>query len=493
MDTTNQTPSELQFTVNGVSFKMIKVEGGTFIMGAHANQEDVADDNENAHSVTLSSYYIAETEVTQALWQAVMGYNPSRFQDNLNNPVECVSYGDCKEFISKLNALTNKQFRLPTEAEWEFAARGGNKSKGYIYAGSNNLDEVAWYGANWDDGHTHPVKTKAPNELGLYDMSGNVWEWCNDWYGNYPSTAQTNPQGPTGGSRRVCRGGSWSNGARFCRSSCRCIDDPGDRGRYLGFRLALDESKPQKEPQKDTATLTASGLQFTVNDVSFKMIKVEGGTFTMGAHANQEAKADSNEKPAHSVTLSSYYIAETVVTQALWLAVMGNNPSHFQFQDNHLNNPVECVSYNGCKKFISKLKAITGKQFRLPTEAEWEFAARGGNKSKDYIYAGSNNLDDVAWYADNSDRHTHPVKTKAPNELGLYDMTGNVLEWCNDYLDNYPSTAQANPQGPTSGSYRVARGGNWSDAAEHCRSSYRRGSFPGGHCYFEGFRLALDE
>lgn len=243
----------------------------------------------------------------------------------------------------------------------------------------------------------------------------------------------------------------------------------------------------------DTTNQTPSELQFTVNGVSFKMIKVEGGTFTMGAHANQEAKAKSNEKPAHSVTLSSYYIAETVVTQALWLAVMGNNPSHFQFQDNHLNNPVECVSYNGCKKFISKLKAITGKQFRLPTEAEWEFAARGGNKSKDYIYAGSNNLDDVAWYADNSD-HTHPVKTKAPNELGLYDMSGNVWESCNDYWsDNYPSTAQINPQGPTSGSYRVRRGGSWGWGAEHCRSSYRHRDFPGGHCYFDGFRLALDE
>jgi formylglycine-generating enzyme required for sulfatase activity len=240
----------------------------------------------------------------------------------------------------------------------------------------------------------------------------------------------------------------------------------------------------------DTTNQTQSELQFTVNGVSFKMIKVEGGTFTMGAHANQEDEADFDEKPAHSVTLSSYYIAETEVTQALWQAVMGNNPS--SFQDN-INNPVECVSYDRCQKFISKINALTNKQFRLPTEAEWEFAARGGNKSKDYIYAGSNNLDDVAWYADNSDRHTHPVKTKAPNELGLYDMSGNVQEWCNDYLDNYPSTAQTNPQGPISGSYRVNRGCCWAFAAEYCRSSYRSGAAPFGHCYFDGFRLALDE
>ena len=239
-DTATPTTSELQFTVNGVSFKMIKVDGGTFTMGAHANQEDEADDDENAHSVTLSSYYIAETEVTQALWQAVMGNNPSSFQDDVNNPVEQVSYDDCKEFIGKLNTLTHKKFRLPTEAEWEFAARGGNKSKDYIYAGSSNLDEVAWYD-DWDDGHAHPVKTKAPNELGLYDMSGNVWEWCNDWYGDYPSTAQTNPQGPTSGSYRVYRGGSWCSDARDCRSSCRYNRSPDGRDGNLGFRLSLSE------------------------------------------------------------------------------------------------------------------------------------------------------------------------------------------------------------------------------------------------------------
>ena len=238
---TKSSESTLSFTVNGVSFKMIKVDGGTFTMGAHANQVAEAWDGEKpAHSVTLSSYYIAETEVTQALWQAVMGNNPSNFKDNSNNPVECVSYDDCKEFISKLNALTNKQFRLPTEAEWEFAARGGNKSRDYKYAGRDNLDEVAWYADN-SDRHTHPVKTKAPNELGLYDMSGNVWEWCNDWYGGYPSTAQTNPQGPTSGSCRVGRGGSWLLDARDCRSSCRDCYCPDDRLDYLGFRLSFSE------------------------------------------------------------------------------------------------------------------------------------------------------------------------------------------------------------------------------------------------------------
>ena len=220
---------------------MIRVEGGTFTIGAHANQvADAWDDEKPTHSVTLSSYYIAETEVTQALWQAIMGNNPSNFKDNSNNPVECVSYDDCKEFISKLNALTNKQFRLPTESEWEFAARGGNKSRDYKYSGSDNLDDVAWYGNN-SGNRTHPVKTKAPNELGLYDMTGNVWEWCNDWYGNYPSSAQTNPQGPNSGADRVLRGGSWDDDARNCRSSCRGGSSPGNGDGNWGLRLVLSE------------------------------------------------------------------------------------------------------------------------------------------------------------------------------------------------------------------------------------------------------------
>ncbi len=225
-----------RFTVRGVSFEMVRVEGGTFRMGATSEQEDDADSDEKpVHSVTLSSYYIGKTEVTQALWQAVMGSNPSAFQ-GADLPVECVSWNDCQEFIQKLNRLTGRNFRLPTEAEWEFACRGGNKSNGYKYSGSNDIDNVAWY-----DGYSgaHPVGTKAPNELGIYDMSGNVWEWCSDWYADYTSYSQTDPTGPQSGSRRVYRGGSWSSIARGCRSSDRSCYDPTDRNSDLGLRLAL--------------------------------------------------------------------------------------------------------------------------------------------------------------------------------------------------------------------------------------------------------------
>ena len=227
------------FTVNGVSFKMVGVEGGTFTMGATSEQgtSDPYDDEYPTHDVTLSDFAIGETEVTQELWQAVMGSNPSSFSGT-NLPVEEVSWNDCQTFITKLNQLTGKNFRLPTEAEWEYAARGGNKSKGYKYAGSNTLSDVAWYGDN-SSSKTHPVKQKQANELGLYDMSGNVREWCQDWFGNYSSGAQTNPTGAASGSDRVYRGGGWSRKASFCRVSFRNYGTPTYSNANLGLRLAL--------------------------------------------------------------------------------------------------------------------------------------------------------------------------------------------------------------------------------------------------------------
>ena len=244
-------PGAETFIVNGVPFKMVAVEGGTFTMGATAEQGSDAYSHEYpVHQVTLSSFCIGETEVTQALWLAVMGSNPSYFTPSNNyaeqRPVEQVSWNDCQTFISRLNELTGKTFRLPTEAEWECAARGGNKSQGYKYAGSNNINEVAWYRDNIPSqssgttGYgTQTVATQMPNELGLYDMTGNVWEWCQDWYGSYSSGAQTNPIGPASGSNRVYRGGSWDNTARNCRVSYRNFGDPPHRINRLGLRLAL--------------------------------------------------------------------------------------------------------------------------------------------------------------------------------------------------------------------------------------------------------------
>ncbi|WOZ80515.1 SUMF1/EgtB/PvdO family nonheme iron enzyme [Segatella hominis] len=225
---------------DGISIEMVKVEAGTFMMGATSEMKDPYDDEKPVHQVTLTNdYYMGKYEVPQALWEAVMGSNPSEYKgDNL--PVEMVSWNDCQEFISKLNSLTGRKFRLPTEAEWEYAARGGKKSRGYQYSGNSNISDVAWYDGN-SGSKPHPVGTKQANELGIYDMSGNVYEWCSDWYGSYSSSSQTNPTGADSGSSRVYRGGSWRNGAWLCRLSCRYFNTQFYRGNALGLRLALSE------------------------------------------------------------------------------------------------------------------------------------------------------------------------------------------------------------------------------------------------------------
>ena len=243
----------LEFRVGDVSFKMILVEHGTFTMGANSEQKKSWKNffhgpwkNEKpAHKVTLTKdYYMGDTQVTQALWKTVMGDNPSCFIGK-KRPVEFVDWDDCQKFIKELNRrlrsqLYGKSFRLPTEAEWEFAARGGNKSCGYQYSGSDDLDEVACYSGN-SNGGTCDVASFSPNELGIYDMSGNVCEWCHDWYGSYNRSSQTDPKGPSSGYYRVIRGGSWYYGVRECRLSCRHDFSPNFRSNFLGLRLVLSE------------------------------------------------------------------------------------------------------------------------------------------------------------------------------------------------------------------------------------------------------------
>ncbi len=233
------------FTVNGVSFKMIKVEGGTFTMGTN-DDETEAFNSKPAHQVSLSTFLIGQTEVTQELWEAVLDRKPSVDRGKLQ-PVESISYYDCMNFLMKLNELTGMNFRLPTEAEWEYAARGGNLSKGFLYSGSNDPLKVAWFYDNSGDPvpRHHPVAKMAPNELGIYDMSGNVAEWCMDWSGVYSPEPQTNPTGPSTGTNRVIRGGSYNNNVLLSRVASRYYEYPNKRSINIGLRLALNYS-PQE-------------------------------------------------------------------------------------------------------------------------------------------------------------------------------------------------------------------------------------------------------
>ncbi len=231
------------FTANGVSFNMVRVDGGSFMMGNSSGDAEI--DEKPVHKVTLTDYYIGETEVTQELWLAVMKDNPAMFIDKMK-PIEKVSWEECEEFILNLNELTGKEFRFPTEAEWEYAARGGAQSQKLKYSGSNSINDVAWYDRNaYKKGEyspsygTHVVKTKQPNELGIYDMSGNVYEWCQDWKDWYSGSSQSNPKGPSSGKSRVVRGGSWGHKSSFCRSTDRSQEAQDTRSQYIGLRLAL--------------------------------------------------------------------------------------------------------------------------------------------------------------------------------------------------------------------------------------------------------------
>ena len=259
----------------------------------------------------------------------------------------------------------------------------------------------------------------------------------------------------------------------------------------LAKKKTNEPAKPSaaKRTNSSGATSSAANAKLILNNLTANMVYVSGGTFTMGATSEQGSDAYNDEKPVHSVTLSSFYICKYEVTQALWNAVMGSNPSNWKGDD----LPVETVSRDDCQTFIRKLNALTGKNFRLPTEAEWEFAARGGNNSRGYKYAGSNNIETVAWYDGNSGGKTHVVGTKSPNELGLYDMSGNVWEWCQDWYGSYSSASQTNPTGASSGSDRVLRGCSWDNDARYCRSSNRKGSTPAIGCPYYGIRLVLSQ
>ena len=544
----DEQPSHIKtFTVGGVSFNMVEVEGGSF-MSIHSPQ------------VALSPFAIGQTEVTQALWEAVMGSNPSYFNGDSkpggpDNPVEEVSWDDCQEFIAKLNEMTGRTFRLPSEAEWEFAARGGNYSHGYKFAGSDDKDEVAWHRNN--SGHrTHPVAELLPNELGLYDMSGNVEDYCQDGWGNnyFCSNPLTNPILPTTDGEYVACGGSWNltgplvssvpassawpaRGLRLAMGE-PVYDMPLSLSKYETdikdglfdvvtiaggsglYQVNCDNNEVLTVSHNDTtirldaievgtANVTVCDLttgeqatvavtlnpsdfvmeKFTVGDEKFAMIKVDGGTFLMGATPEQEPEATDDERPVHEVTLSSFFIGQTEVTVGLWKAVMGYCPipSYLPEHNHDPRMPARLISWDDCQEFIAKLNEMTGRTFRMPTEAEWEFAARGGNYSHGYKYAGSDNLDDVA-------QSTLFVRTSSPNELGLYEMSGSMWEWCQDWFGPYGSEPLVNPVGPESGTYRVIRGGSylWTDPT-FCRVSYRTGIDPATDNSNIDLRLVMDD
>jgi|GEM_PF-1143988 len=617
----------------------VLVEGGTFTMGD--TWGDGYDKEKPVHQVTLTyNFYIGKYEVTfdeyDAFCEATGRSKPGdRSLGRGQRPVINVSWWDA---IAYCNWLSEKEglpkayddygnlldkdgmittdpskvagYRLPTEAEWEYAARGGNKSKGHKYSGSDNVDDVAWYWRNsgneyltgdwyWDTMMENNCKTqevggKSPNELSIYDMSGNVWEWCSDCCDLYSSSAQTNPYNNSG-SYRLLRGGSWYYNATNTRVASRDFRSPTFTYYFLGFRICRTvpyegENRPPLSPYnsspsdeaivgattvtlrwdsydpdgdvmaydvyfdtnvnpttkvstnqtentlirsnlsydttyywkvvvKDSKGATTEGpvWRFIIQELPLpQMVLVEKGSFTMG---DTWGGGWSNELPVHQVTFTyDFEIGKYELTfdkyDAFCEATGRSKP--YDSGWGRGTRPVIRVSwwdaiaycnwlsekegipkaYDDDGNLLDKDGMITTDPskvagYRLPTEAEWEYAARGGSKSKGYKYSGSDNVDEVAWYWDNSDDKTQEVGKKAPNELGIYDMSGNVYEWCSDRWGSYSSSAQTNPYNSTAGSYnRVIRGGCYYGNAVDTRVAYRDNPSSTDTYTDVGFRIA---
>jgi formylglycine-generating enzyme required for sulfatase activity len=490
--------------------------------------------------VELKGFWLGATEVTQAQWEAVMGSNPSFFKGP-DRPVENISWNEAQAFITKLNRMTGGRYRLPTEAEWEYAARSAGKIE--RWAGTSDPDELenyAWVQAN-SGGATQPVAGREPNGLGLNDRTGNVAELCNDWlsYSYHRKSPIRNPPGPRRGSQKVVRGGDWSQ-ALPDRNDRQRGASPGERkSGLLGLRLAAG-GPPEGEPSNlgevlrfrrsagEPPSAAGPGADLSQQEAEepvalrppdhvdpvtgMEFVRVSGGSFEMGDRTGYGSR---DERPVHRVVVSDFHIGRHEVTQAQWEKVMGVNPATFKDP----NRPAESVRWAEIVDFIEELNLRTGQSYRLPTEAEWEYAARGGGN--DDVWAGTSSetkLRDYAWDFENrhvgprptSDPHknnramlqnirtegfTHPVGLGKPNRLGLFDMSGNVWEWCSDRYDPgyYHRSTETNPQGAAAGQHRVLRGGYYNSGPVEARSAERKreGLLDSSRSRTYGFRLVL--
>jgi formylglycine-generating enzyme required for sulfatase activity len=530
--------------------EMVRIPAGVFRMGSPA-AEAGRRNNETQHQVTLTKdFLIGKYPVTRELYQRVMGCNPSYFKDSpayggaqAKRPVEQVSWYDAIVFCNKLSILEGLSpvyrisgstdpaawgavpttrndstwdavtanwnangYRLPTEAEWEYACRAGTTTAYNLGAAWSG--DWGWYTSN-SGRMSHEVGLKAPNAWGLYDMHGNVYEWCWDRYKEPGSSSVRDPRGSATGSIRVLRGG-YGSAAQDLRSAYRNGDYPWASNLGLGFRLARTISG-------GTGSGTnKSGSQQLRDSSSHVLVRIPAGAFMMS-------------NPAHPVTLTKdFLMGKYPVTQELYAKVMGRNPSHFisspAYGEAQARRPVEQVSWYDAIVFCNRLSILEGLSpvyriqgstdpkvwgavptsrnstwdavtvnwdangYRLPTEAEWEYACRAGTTTTYNL--GDSWSGDWGWYSGNSSDMTHEVGKKTPNAWGLYDMHGNVWEWVWDWHGSYGSGVATDPTGPASGSNRVRRGGSWGYAAGDLRSAVRSNSDPGGRYYAVGLRLA---
>jgi len=555
----------------GVKLTMVLIPPGEFLMGSTAEEQarfleeakaandkwvvDRVPSEGPQHRVRISRpFYLGKYEVTQAQWQAVMGNNPSAFNDPMK-PVEKVSWDDIQPFLAKLNMASVREemkFVLPTEAQWEYACRAGTASAYYFGDDVAMLGEYEWFKDN-SGGNTHPVGKKRANGWGLYDMQGNVLEWCADWFARdyYGQSPLEDPglEPRSYKATRVNRGGAWGNPSGRFRSAGRDNNSPSFRTYLLGFRLACkipgksdaktvmpaaSSSKPLPEWQLPSDAPKPAIAPFNAKQAKqhqqawadylglpverdfdlpggekLTMVLIPPGEFMMGstdeerASFLEQAKAANDqwgpeyipcEGPQHRVRITRpFYLGKYEVTQGQWEAVTGNNPS--QFKDPM--NPVEKASWEDIQPFLAKLNTASVREemkFVLPTEAQSEYACRAGTATAYCFGSDAAMLVEYGWFRNNSGGKTHPVGKKKANSWGLYDMHGNVWEWCADWYDAayYKDSPSEDPAGPATGSFRVGRGGSWSSDPWYCRSAFRRKIPPDDRYNFLGFRLACE-
>ncbi len=499
---------------------LIPIPAGRFTMGSPASERGSQED-EVLHKVDLTQdFHMGTTEVTEHQWAMVME-EPFRTEvveirdpetkrlvkkeeRQIKNPkldsqlpVTGISWGKAVEFCKRLGKLPEekkegRRYRLPTESEWEYACRAGTSSAFSHGDDVAGLNEFAWHSGNSSNSKTitMPVAQKQANAWGLYDMHGNVAEWCNDYYGDYAEDLVSNPTGPKklSSPKRVVRGGTIASKASQCRSGWRSQANPASGTTLTGFRVALVNELATGFP--------SSGLESVVNGIGQRLIKIPEGRFQMGSTTGK-----SYEKPLHNVVISkSYFIADTEVTQEQWMLIMNTDP--WRGKDHvteGVDYPATYVSWEVAVDYCQRLSAMpeekaAGRMYRLPTEAEWEYACRSG-QTTDFTFGSIEfALDEHAWYTANSNRTPEEVRLKLPNSWGLFDMHGNVAEWCADGFDaNAYSLRRKEVKDPfvEMGTERVNRGGSWRVIAGDCRSSRRGVNLPDFRGDSLGFRVCM--
>ena len=585
-------------TTDAIGMKLVLIPPGEFMMGSPDSDKDARQGEKPQHRVRITKpFYLGRYLVTQEQWEAVMGSNPSNFKGP-KNPVEMVNWDDCQQFLDKLNAkVGGGKFSLPTEAQWEYACRAGTTTRYYFGDDESPLGDYAWFNDN-SDGMTHPVGEKKPNAWGLYDMHGNVWEWCADWYDSVYYAEF--PGGRSGGAferaRTACIAAvAGTAAAECCRSayrfsSYREFGDPDGRSQMYGFRVARDAAETSGERATpgaaagssssaagSTGGQTASGPQSPIPNpqspapppavAPFDASQSQAASGGMGETSGRaggrhqlhwhEARPHparrvrdglhgprkspqrlngrrgtrtgvSAEGPRHHVKITKpFYLGTYPVTQGEYEKVMGVNPSAFTEKQMDVSapeppfdqgfkeqrekdaekvagkdtsrHPVETISWDDAMEFCRRLSAVPAERtarrvYRLPTEAEWEYACRAGTTSRWYCGDDEAGLFDAAWFGNNALGMTHPVGEKRPNAWGLYDMIGNLRQWCGDWYakDYYGHSPPDDPVGPPAGDWRVLRGGSWLFGSSDNRSAYRFYFTPASRFANYGFRVAAD-